>query len=118
MGFAHGGLCFPTQSAAALHECGTDYPVFVQSGTTMYSTVCSGLAANQTSLALRPFTNATQGTLYNRPTFYPACDESEWLSYQPWSMSTADSVLISAAVIGVWLLAAGWRSIRRPVDEA
>ena len=117
MGSAVLGQCLSTADAAAAYACGTAYPqAGIGPSGEPVSVQC--VAAAGDVLSLEVITGAGPVVAVSTPFAAIACDENEWLAYHPWSLTVADSLLLSGAVIGVWLLAAGYRAMRSTVEQS
>ena len=115
MGVAANGRCFPTAEDAAAYACGASYPVaaagVAPDGTALAVVVeCSGTSGSVLNLTRDRNDAASTGTVAFAG---PSCDELEWLTYYPFSLSATDGALIGAAVAGVWLAGAAWRYVTR-----
>lgn len=115
MGIAAHGRCFPTLEDAAAYSCGTSYPV-----------AAAGVAPDGSALSVVVQCEGTTGSVLNLARYRndvgvpgtvqfagPACDELEWLTYYPFSLSATDGALIGGAVASVWLAGAAWRYVTK-----
>jgi hypothetical protein len=122
------GKCFDTAAEAAAYMCGTAFPkhhteVILTSGgnsgagTIQYTHTCVGSTA--TTLSLQRSQSTVAGVAgYTHSVGFPSCDPATWPGqYEPWNLSASDGALISAAVIGCWLLAWAWRGIRATLKD-
>lgn len=105
--------CFADASAALSNLCAAGYPVVAATG------VVSCTSSSATSLVLSVSTipagcsgtcSPTVGSVTITPTLR-ACDETDWLSYYPLSLSVADGLIVSGAIASVWIIAWVWRSL-------
>ena len=120
MGYAANGFCFDTPDAAAAYACGHDYPLAstMVDGTGHPSSVlieCTQSVGNVLTLQ-RDVNGAVDGTSSLALTA-PACDEMEWHTFYPFSWSAADGATVASAIVGVWLVAWGWKAIYAVVKD-
>lgn len=116
MGVASNGHCHADAAAAALYACGTAFPVAnagVASDGSAYSVVIECASTTGATLNLQRYRNG--GSPSNQSVAFagPTCDELQWLTYTPFSLSATDGALLATAVAGVWLAAWGWRAVIR-----
>ena len=114
MGYAANGFCFDTPDAAAAFACGHDYPLsaaMVDATGNPASVLieCTASAGNVLTLQ-RDVNGAVQGSSTLALTA-PACDETDWMTYQPFSMSATTGTEVALAVCAVWFAAWGWKAV-------
>jgi hypothetical protein len=107
MGAASGGFCHVDAAAAAAYYCASAFPQ-LQNGSVVS---CSGTSGTTLTLGVSTIPagctgtcTPTTGTLQITPSVI-ACDQTDWLRFNPLSLSAADGLLIATAVVGLWLAA-------------
>lgn len=108
-GFASVGRCHPSADLAAAHLCGSAFPVVESSGGSIVVTSCEASSAAYLTLSRTVDGASALGVTVTAS--YPACDELEWLSYNPFGLSLADGLLVSGAIALVWSMAWAWRAV-------
>ena len=116
MGVASNGHCFSTVELAAAHACGAAWPVagvgVDGTGAAVSAIVeCSGTTGSTLNLV-----RYKQGGTPNAFTVGfagPDCDELEWLTHSPFSLSATDGALIASAVAAVWCAAWACKAVIR-----
>ena len=114
MGYAANGFCFETPDAAAAYACGHDYPlasVMVDATGHPASVVVECTSSSGNVLTLQRDVNGAVDGSSTLALTAPACDETDWMTYTPFSMSATQGAEVAAAVMGVWLVGWGWRAI-------
>lgn len=114
MGVAAGGRCWPDASSALAYVCGSSYPN--QQGASVYSCTASSSSTLSLSVSTVPVgcsgtCSLSVGSAVVTPSLQ-SCDELTWLAYYPLSLSASDGALVGGAIVGVWLIAFAWRSVR------
>jgi len=120
MGYAANGFCFDTPDAAAAYACGHDYPVMssmVDGTGHPASVVIECTASTGNSLTLQRDVNGAVDGVSTLALTSPACDETEYLTYHPFSLSATDGALIGAAIVSTWLVGFGWRAVIRTLNS-
>lgn len=114
MGFAAGGICHATVLDAAKYVCGVSYPstpIVISGFAVQYqcsNASSSALTLKRVSLPNLPGTASTANITV--PFEAVACDPDSF-GGNPFALSLAEGALISAAVLGVWAIAACWREL-------
>lgn len=118
MGAASGGFCHADATAAAAFYCASAFPQ-LQNGSVIS---CSASSASALTLGVSTIPagcsgscTPTTGTLTVSPS-YLTCDQTDWLQWKPLSLSSADGLAISGAVIALWLLAWAIKAARAALN--
>jgi hypothetical protein len=114
MGYAANGFCFDTPDAAASYACGHDFPVvssFVDGTGHPASVVVECTASSGNTLTLQRDVNGAVDGVSSLAITSMLCDETEYLTYHPFSLSATDGALIGSAVVTCWLVGWGWRAV-------
>lgn len=121
MGRAALGVCFDggtdDMADAAQHVCNMLFPFTTNTG---YVISCTGVGANAGTGKLLTLSQSLGNTqaVASRVVTFPTCDPLTFRSGPgPWDLPLTDAAAVGAAVLAVWLLAVGWRSIRRALGD-
>jgi hypothetical protein len=74
---------------------------------------CTGTTG--TTLNLARYKNGGTAQTLQASFAGPACDEVEWMAFNPAGLSVADGSLVGGAVVGVWCAAWAWKYVYRTV---
>lgn len=115
MGFAAGGICHATEFDAAAYHCASAFPMSSSSAGGSVHLYCVEATASGTLSLLRTefksgMVPAVSAKNYSVGFVPSPCDDS-MLSGNPFVLSLGEGALISAAVLGVWAIAACWREL-------
>lgn len=122
MGYAYGQTCYATQSEAALAFCAGEYPIpytyTVQSGSVpvTYPSVLSCLSTSGTVVNLENVQNSSRKANYSISVNFPTCDWETFVS-SPAFLSMADGVVMSGAIVGLWIVAWSVRVVRSVLKD-
>lgn len=116
MGTAANGYCHATAELAASHVCGTVYPlasagVAGDGSAVSVAVQCSGAAG--TTLTLHRYRDGVDLGPHTVEFAGAPCDELEWLTHYPFSLSATDGALLGGAIASVWFAGAAWRWVAR-----
>lgn len=117
-GTLSGGICFPSQAAAARHECS----LYVKAGSVgMHCYGLTGTAPSETdggavSVTLVQRWQSAASPSFQTVNYTTALAACEREDYWPWPMTAAEGTLIGGAIVAVWLIAAGVRYVLKALE--
>lgn len=114
MGYAYGQVCYESAYQAAQATCAANYPI--SSGTSVISCTAVWPGTSSATLNLRTATSATAFTNSTVSVSFPSCDWNTFVS-SPASLSMADGVVMSGAIVGLWIVAWSVRVVRTVLKD-
>lgn len=112
MGYALGGVCHASLEAAALHACGSHFPVAGDAGAL---TSCSAASSGGVLTLVRTMPDGTSDT-WTQALTAPPCNWADWPT-SPAYLSPTDGAIVAGAVASVWITAFIWRSLRSVLGD-
>lgn len=112
-GFAHAGVCYSQKQAAVESFAASAFPRVRDAGSCVYVQSAAVSGAD-----LWVTTHGESGGSCGAPSIQVyavdlvACDPLTWTPAGPW-LSVKDAGIVSAAIVGVWLLAFAWKAAYR-----
>lgn len=120
MGIAANGFCHATAEDAALHACGTLYPL-----------ATAGVAGDGSAVTVLVQCSGVTGTTMNLQRYRDGvdlgsqavsfvgapCDEMVWLTYTPFSLTAEQGSILACAVAAVWGIGWCWKAFQRTLNS-
>lgn len=121
MGVAANGFCHATAEDAALHACGTLYPLSTVGVAGDGSVVTAVVQCSSVSGTAMTLERVRDGVSLGDQTvaFVGApCDEMVWLTYTPFSLTAEQGSVLACAIVAVWGVGWAWKAIAKTLNAA